>query len=136
MEVSSVSQTAAATKHPLAMAVITVVASPIVEEFLYRKVLPDYLKRNRDQHDLPFSDRAIDQTITWGFAASHIGNPATPSGRANLAIPVSSLLGGEHYQSLARRRGLGYSILAHMIHNGLAVIEAVPNIQKARKSRQ
>lgn len=119
-----------AAKHPLLAVTKTIVASPVVEELVFRKYLTPALKEKTGHED-----GLADHASTLLFALGHLGNLATKRGRESLAAPISPLMGGENYQRLANSRGLSHAIGGHILNNALEVATVAPKVIKMRTQK-
>jgi membrane protease YdiL (CAAX protease family) len=121
-----------AAKHPVMAITKAIIASPILEEVVFRKYLTPMLKQKIATTNESVSSTAADQASVLLFAIGHLGNLATKKGRENSAIPVSPFIGGENYQRLANTRGMSHAIGAHMLNNALEVASVAPIISRNR----
>ncbi len=118
--------------HPLLAIIGTTAVSPIGEEWVNRRLIPSILKRRLGAEEQSSATQLAEQMAVVLFAARHAGNPFTQKGRGNMAIPITPFLMGEHFQYIAKKRGLGYSIVSHAINNTLGAVEGAPQVIRVR----
>ena len=123
-----------ATDHPVLTATQNIIIEPILEEIAFREVIPKAIKSKLGVQETTRAANIVDTVAVLGFAVTHIGNPTAKRGRDNLAIPITPLMGGIHYNHLKRTRGLKHAMLAHMLHNALYVVGEAPKLKKVKRS--
>ena len=97
-------------QYPILAASAATLLAPITEELLYRE-LPDHILKKKGYEGDSLRSKQIKLGVATIFAASHAG----PN-----AIPIPQFIGGLNYGRIHEKRGLKYSILAHITNNTLA----------------
>lgn len=101
--------------HPILAAGAATLFAPVTEELLFREVPAQILEKRGYEEGSSVSKRTK-LGVAAVFGAAHAG----PS-----AIPLPQFIGGINYSRIHEKRGLKYSILAHVTSNTLAAARYV-----------